>query len=757
MDDGGLQLPGDLRIGNVEELRSKFIIELKRSEEMLQNSENKYRALFEESADANWLMDEKGFLECNSAALQMFGYADGTHMLHPADISPPNQLDGTPSRTAAEKKIASALLNGKERFEWLHQRKNGEIFFAEVCLTALTLSGRTLLLATVRDITERKQAEEALSFKTAILEAQSETTIDGILVIDESDRIVLANKQFGLNFGIPDDLLSTRNGLAVRRRLMESVEEPDVFIERVNYLYSHRNEKSRDELRLKNGRVFDRYSAPLVDSTGRYRGRIWYFRDITDRKAAEERVRFLAYHDALTELPHRVVLQDRLDNALALSRHTNKKIALLFLDLDRFKIINDSFGHAVGDIVLKDVAERLRGCVREQDTVARVGGDEFLIMLNTVKDASDAEATARRIMEAMTAEFVAQGHSVNSTCSIGVCMFQDNGENGETLIKNADAAMYCAKENGRNNIRFFTDEMHAQGVERLTLETSLRLAIDRKEFFLLYQPQMEISSGRIIGAEALIRWRHPELGLVPPDKFIPIAENNGLILPIGEWVLRTACAQARRWQDLGLTVVPVAVNVSAVQFRHESFCALIKRVLEETGLSPEHLELELTESLLLSNADVMFAVLQDLKDMGVSLAIDDFGTGYSSLSYLKQFPVGKLKIDRSFIKDVAANSDDAAITSAIISMAKNLNLKVIAEGVEEEAQMLFLRNQRCDEIQGYYFSKPISADEFADALRNVNRPDGPSPIGNPRAGSADPLVAIESARPSSFGADTALY
>ena len=288
---------------------------------------------------------------------------------------------------------------------------------------------------------------------------------------------------------------------------------------------------------------------------------------------------------------------------------------------------------------------------------------------------------------------------------------------GETLIKNADAAMYCAKESGRNNFQFFTKDMNAQVVERLTLENSLRLALDKKELFLVYQPQMDIGTGKITGLEALLRWQHPELGLVPPDKFIRIAENSGLIMPIGEWVLRTACSQARKWQDEGLPAVSVAVNVSAVQFRQEDFCELIRRVLHETGLAPQYLELELTESLLLANADVMLSVLEELNAMGLTLAIDDFGTGYSSFSYLKHFRVSKLKIDRSFIRDVAVNPDDAAITTAIISMAKSLNLKVIAEGVEDEAQMSFLRAHQCDEIQGYYFSKPLAVDKVADKLR----------------------------------------
>jgi diguanylate cyclase (GGDEF)-like protein len=484
--------------------------------------------------------------------------------------------------------MAAAFLNRKERFEWLHQRKNGDVFPAEVCLTALTLSGRPSLLATVRDI--------------------------------------------------------------------------------------------------------------------------------SDRKLAEERVQFLAFYDALTGLPNRTLLLDRLNKALADARRQEYKIALLFLDLDRFKDINDSLGHSVGDLFLQEVAERLKRFARDQDTVARLGGDEFLIMLTHVKDTPDAAIAAERLMDAMTAEFVIQGHSLNVRCSVGISIFPEHGADRETLIKNADAAMYSAKGSSRNNFRFFTADMNAQAVERLTLESSLRLSLDNKELFLVYQPQMEIATGKIVALEALLRWQHPKLGLVPPDRFIRIAENSGLILPIGEWVLRTACSQARKWQEEGLPAVSVAVNVSAVQFRQEDFCELIRRVLHETGLEPQYLELELTESLLLANADVTFSVLQELKAMGLTLAIDDFGTGYSNFNYLRQFRVSKLKIDRSFVRDIAVNPDDAAITTAIISMAKSLNLKVVAEGVENEGQMSFLRAHQCDEIQGYYFSKPLAADKVADKL-----------------------------------------
>jgi diguanylate cyclase (GGDEF)-like protein/PAS domain S-box-containing protein len=433
--------------------------------------------------------------------------------------------------------------------EIVNKRKDGTIYTEEMTITPVIRDPHNptnrYFIGIKHDITERKQSEEALMFKTALLEAQAETTIDGILVVDESDHIILANRQFGLHFGIPDELLSTRDDRIVLKYVIDKIEAPAAFKERVKYLYSHRDEKSRDEVRLKNGKIFDRYSAPLVDSQGQYRGRIWYFRDITENKLAEERVQFLAYYDALTGLPNRTLLQDRLTKALAGARRRNEKVAILFLDLDSFKIINDSLGHSVGDLLLRDVAERLKKWAREQDTVARVGGDEFLIVLTGLKDVSDAAVAAQRIVDVMTGGFVVQGHTLSVSCSLGVSIFPEHGIDCETLVKNADAAMYSAKDNGRGNFRFFAPEMNAQVVERLTLENGLRLVLDKKELFLMYQPQMDIATGGITGLEALLRWQHPQLGLVPPDKFIRIAENSGLIVPIGEWVLRTACSQAR--------------------------------------------------------------------------------------------------------------------------------------------------------------------------------------------------------------------
>jgi len=689
-----------------------------RVQDAMAESETRYRLLFENMLDGfaycEMLFDDRGrptdfvYLAVNSSFGSLTGLADVVGKRF-TEVIP----GGKDSQPELLERYGRVVLTGEpERFEI--ELKALGMWFSISAYGA----GKRCFVATFDNVTERKQAEEALLFKTALLEAQTETTIDGILVVNESDHIVLANRQFGLNFEIPDELLSTRDDLVVRKHVTAKVEAPDAFVETIKYINSHRDEKSSDELRLKNGKVFDRYSAPLVDSKSQYRGRVWYFRDITDRKLAEERVQFLAYYDALTGLPNRTLLQDRLLHALAEARRHKYKVALLFLDLDRFKDINDLLGHSVGDLLLQEVAKRLKTSGREQDTVARLGGDEFLITLTHVKDLPDAAVAAERFMDAMTAEFVVQGHSLSIGCSVGVSVFPEHGADVETLIKNADAAMYSAKESGRNSFRFFTQDMSAQVVERLNLEKGLRLALAKEELFLMYQPQMDIATGRITGLEALLRWRHPELGLVPPDKFIRIAENSGLIVPIGEWVLRTACSQAQKWQNEGLPAVTVAVNVSAVQFRQEDFCARVRRVLHETGLTPKYLELELTEGLLLENADLTLSVVQQLKAMGLTLAIDDFGTGYSSFSYLRQFRVSNLKIDRSFIRDVAVNPDDAAITAAIISLAKSLRLKVIAEGVENEAQMSFLRAHQCDEIQGYYFSKPLAFDKVADKLRS---------------------------------------
>jgi diguanylate cyclase (GGDEF)-like protein/PAS domain S-box-containing protein len=611
----------------------------------------------------------------------------------------------------------STISSGKVwQGELVNRRKDGTTYTEEMTITPVTQgvgnTAATQFIAIKQDITARKQAEKELRLAQFSVEHAS----DNIFWSNSQGHFVYVNKAACDSLGYSREELLSLSVPDLNPRFREEQEWPTFWEElkrQGSITYEGRNIS-------KQGQVFpSEVTANYLEFDGQEYS-FAFVRNITERKIAEERIKFLAYNDALTGLPNRTLLQDRLAKALAGARRQKEKVALLFLDLDRFKDINDSLGHSVGDLLLQEVAKRLKRFAREQDTVARLGGDEFLIMLTHVKDVSDAAVATERLRDAMTAEFVIEGHHLNVSCSVGISIFPEHGADAETLIKNADAAMYGAKENGRKNFRFFTDDMNAQVAERLTLESSLRRALPEKELFLMYQPQMNIATGRITGLEALLRWQHPDLGLVPPDKFIRIAENSGLIVPIGEWVLRTACSQARKWQDEALPAVSVAVNVSAVQFRQENFCELVRQVLRETGLAPQYLELELTESLLLANADVTLSVIQELKAMGLTLAIDDFGTGYSSFSYLRQFQVSKLKIDRSFIRDVAANPNDAAITSAIISMAKSLNLKVIAEGVENEAQMSFLRAHQCDEIQGYYFSKPLVVDKVADKLRGDN-------------------------------------
>ncbi len=435
-------------------------------------------------------------------------------------------------------------------------------------------------------------------------------------------------------------------------------------------------------------------------------------------KSSEERLRYMAYHDALTGLPNRALFQDRLSKILSDAGRREERVALLFIDLDNFKNINDSLGHPAGDVVLQQVAERLKGCARNDDTVARLGGDEFVVVVSAVNDSTDAGVAADRIRNGLAAEFKVQGKAISTSCSIGIGVFPEDGRDSETLFKNADAALFSAKENGRNHWQFFTPEMNRRAVERLWIESALRDALRKEQFFLEYQPQIELSTGRIIGAEALIRWQHPEEGLIPPNRFISVAESNGEIIPIGAWVLKTACAQAKQWQIEGLPPLTMAVNISAVQVRHGSLPRTIKDILDETGLAPEYLELETTESLLLAHDDKVDAQMRGLRDLGLRMAIDDFGTGYSGFSYVRRFRFDRLKIDGSFVQNLSADPNDTEIVSGIMNFGATLKMEVIAECVETEEQLEILRTLGCDQIQGYYFSRPLGAPQFAEILRS---------------------------------------
>jgi diguanylate cyclase (GGDEF)-like protein/PAS domain S-box-containing protein len=472
------------------------------------------------------------------------------------------------------------------------------------------------------------------------------------------------------------------------------------------------------EFRRDNGSIAWRCISgePLFDSRGMFSGYRGTGKDITQRKLAEEQIRFVALHDALTGLPNRTLLLDRMDQATSYAHRSGNEVWILFVDVDRFKFVNDSAGHKGGDQVIKIIAERLQAAVRECDTVARLGGDEFMLVLAHSPELNMATDAIRRIMAAVTEPIKLDAHEFFLSCSVGVAVFPTDGTTSEVLMERADTAMYRAKELGRNNFQFYTPEMNARLLERLSIEKDLRNAIERQEFFLHYQPQVELRTGRIIGMEALIRWQHPTYGTVMPSRFIGIAEEAGLIGLIGHWVLHTACTQLKAWERAGYGGLRMAVNLSARQFALKAIVQSISSVLAETEVPACCLELELTEGLLMNDVEETIEILQALRALGVLMSIDDFGTGYSSLAYLKRFPIDVLKIDQSFIRDMTWDSNDAVIVKSVISLAHNMKLRVVAEGVESQEQLTCLRDLGCDVIQGYLFSKPVSAEDFGEML-----------------------------------------
>ena len=457
-------------------------------------------------------------------------------------------------------------------------------------------------------------------------------------------------------------------------------------------------------------------AAPIHDRRGQVTGAVMVFHDVTQVRAMSQRMSYLAHHDYLTDLPNRLLLNDRLVQAMAAAHRQQQQLAVLFVDVDRFKHINDSLGHAIGDQLLLSVARRLVASVRGSDTVSRQGGDEFVILLSSIAHAEDAALSANKILIALGMPHHVEEHDLQITASMGIGVYPDDGTDAETLVRNADIAMLNAKESGRNNYQFFKPDMNEHALERQSLESGLRHALDRREFVLYFQPKMDLETEAITGAEALIRWRQPGRGIVLPEKFIPIAEQCGYIVPIGRWVLREACRQTQSWLAADLAPMPVAINISAVELRSKDFVQGVRAVLDETGLDARYLEFELTETALMQDPKSAIAVLRSVKDMGVRLTLDDFGTGYSSLSYLKRFPIDALKIDKSFVRGLCTNTDDANIVSAVINMGKSFGLTVIAEGVETREQFLRLQAQQCAEGQGHYFQAPVAASEFAKLL-----------------------------------------
>ncbi len=656
-------------------------------------------------------------------------------------------LDETPELIVALQQAVSSG-DSEQAMRVAHRLKSGSAsmgarLFSEMCLQIEKLARTGVIDATVRDIAAQlgdefqRLCRELETFCVHIegaAPALNPLTDNAMVVVVDDDRAmrqmihkVLASSGFRVeqaedgaqalnlctrlmpDIVLMDALMPVMDGFEACARLRQQPGTENIPVLMVTGL----NDEQSVDKAMKAG-ASDFITKPIYWPLLLQR-----LRHILANQRAEQQIKHLAYHDTLTGLPNRMLFHDRLQQALNQAVREGHIMGVMFLDLDRFKIINDTLGHDVGDELLKAVSQRLVNCIRQGDTVVRLGGDEFTIILPVIAKAEDAALVAQKILTTLAEPFPLNHQELHITSSIGISLYPDDGTNTQTLIKNADIAMYRAKDLGKNNCQFYTADMNSRAMESITLENALRHALERDELLLHYQPQIDIRSGRIVGVEALVRWQHPEFGLVPPARFIPLAEETDLIIPIGEWVLRTACEQGRRWREQGLPVWRMGVNLSARQFRHKNLLEPIFRILRESGFDPHHLELEITESLLMQGADKTIGILEELDKAGIRLSLDDFGTGYSSLSYLKRFPIDTVKIDRSFVRDIHTDPNDAAITSAIIAMAHSLKLSVIAEGVETQEQLAFLRERECDEYQGYLFSKPLVAEEVERLARSM--------------------------------------
>jgi len=673
-------------------------------------SEQRFRATFEQAAvgiahvglDGRWLRVNHKLCVITGYSEEELLTRDRPSITYPDDM--PDELNSMQQLLAGDVPSSTKEIR--------YARKDSSLVWVSLTwsLTRTSTGEPDYFIEVVEDITERKEATERLRLFARIFD----TINEGVAVTDASNNIMLVNPAFSAITGY-----SATEAIGKNPRILHSGLMDKVFYDKM-WQSIKKTGRWQGEItdRRKNGESYIEWLSisTMKDERGEFSHHIAVVSDISERKAAEERMVYIAQHDFLTGLPNRMMLHDRLTQAIAHAEREQRKVAVMFLDLDRFKAINDTLGHLTGDKLLQIVADRINSVARTSDTVSRLGGDEFAIMLPYIENTDDIAMIALKLLASIAGPCVIDGNEIEVTTSIGISVFPEDGVDSESLIAHADAAMYQAKGNGRNNYQFFTREMNRRTLERILIKNKLSHALERNELFLLYQPQVDLQSGHIIGAEALIRWDNPLYGKVLPAQFIPIAEENGLIPPIGEWVLREACRQNQEWRKLGLMKITMAVNLSSVQFRQKNLGEIIKAILSESGLAPSGLELEITESVVMQDAEAAILLLEDMKAMGLKLSVDDFGTGYSSLNYLKRFPIDKFKIDKSFVRDLTTDTDDAVIVSTIISMAHSLKLKVIAEGVETAEQLAFLKQQGCDEIQGYYFSQPVSAEEFRKLL-----------------------------------------
>ena len=646
-------------------------------------------------------------LDVNDATLAMFGARSKPELLD--DLS---RLMREESLDAIRRKII-ALASGQHHFitESSYNTLDGKRLRVMMQLTFPRNQAEfSNIPVSLIDITEQKETEEKLRLSATVFE----NTVEGVTIMDDELCVVAVNKAFSEITGYDEKEVRGQPAHLIRA-IMDDSEARDAMWAAIREVGQWQGEVWDSR---KNGEVYPAWLtiSPVRNEFSEISHYVAVFDDITVLKRSQEQLDHLAHHDPLTNLPNRMLFNDRLQHAMQHAHRQKSQLALLFLDLDRFKNVNDTQGHPAGDRLLQEVARRLVACVREDDTVARLGGDEFTIILENVYDNGSVSIVAQKILDALAKPFKLEEEEIYLTTSIGISLYPQHGRDATSLVKNADVAMYRAKETGRNTYQFYTRELTANAYERFSLESSLRRALERDEFLLHYQPQIDIETGKLVGAEALVRWEHPKLGLIPPNKFIPLAEDTGLIIPLGEWILHQACHQHRAWSDRGFEPIALAVNLSAGQM-HKGLVPLVERILRESGMKQRHLGIEITESLIMTNVDENVSILGDLCSLGLRVALDDFGTGYSSLSYLKRFPIHTVKIDKSFVRDLVHDADDAAIIRAIIAMAKSLKLDVTAEGVEEAAQLDILRDLKCDKYQGYFFSPPVASTEFERFLQ----------------------------------------
>jgi diguanylate cyclase (GGDEF)-like protein/PAS domain S-box-containing protein len=702
----------------------RYLIECKANRDALRTSEARFRAMSDASPLGIFVSDAEGSCVYTNAAyhaisgltLEQTLGTNWSRAIHPEDHERVLSEWRDAARDQTPFQTEFRFLQRDERIVWT--RVN----------SAAMLDGKRSfgLVQTVEDITERKTAEFVLrAAEEALFEEKERAQVtlnsigDAVLTTDLLGNVSYLNlvaeamtgwsqeEALGRPIAAVFNILDGTTRLAAVNPMLRAIaEDRTVGLAKDIVLIRRDGFES----------AIEDSAAPIHNRDGQVAGAVIVFHDVSQSRSMALEMAHLAQHDFLTGLPNRLLLTERFAHAIGLARRHDKRVGLLFLDLDHFKHINDSLGHAIGDRLLQSVANRLVECVRATDTVCRQGGDEFVILLDEIGQPQDAAHVAESLRAALGMPHLIDGHEFHVTLSIGISIFPDDGIDADSLMQNADTAMYHAKANGRDNCQFFTADMNARAVRRLLVESALRRALKQGEFLLHYQPKIDLASGALTGAEALVRWQDPDLGLVQPAQFVPIAEESGLIVPVGRWVLREACRQIQVWLDSGLRAVPVSVNISAVEFRHEGFLDGVALILKETGLAPHYLELELTESMLMHDVESSALVLEALKAMGVQLAIDDFGTGYSSLSYLKRFPIDTLKIDQSFVRDIVTDADDATIVDAVIGMGRNLKQRVIAEGVETHAQLEFLQAHQCEVGQGFHFSHPVPAEEFASLL-----------------------------------------